>query len=79
MFDRDKHPFHEHSDVEPFVAYRGREPVGRIVAIHNKNHVAFHDEPVGFFGFFECEDRQDTADLLFDTAADWLRERGLRA
>lgn len=77
MFDRSKHPFHEHSEVEPFVAYRGREPVGRIVAIHNKNHVAFHDEPVGFFGFFECEDRQDTADLLFRTAADWLRDRGL--
>jgi len=77
MFDRSKHPFHEHSEVEPFVAYRGGTPVGRIVAIHNKNHVAFHEEPVGFFGFFECEDRQETADLLFDTAADWLRERGL--
>lgn len=77
MFDRDEHPFHQHSDVEPFVAYRGREPVGRIVAIHNKNHVAFHEEPAGFFGFFESEDRQETADLLFDTAAGWLRERGL--
>lgn len=77
MFDRKKHPFHEHSEVEPFVACRGRTPVGRIVAIHNRNHVAFHEEPVGFFGFFECEDRQETADLLFDTAADWLRERGL--
>lgn len=77
MFDRDKHPFHQHSDVEPFVAYRDGEAVGRIVAIHNKNHVDFHEEPVGFFGFFECEDRQETADLLFDTAADWLRARGL--
>ena len=77
MFDREKHPFHEHSDVEPFVAYRGDDAVGRIVAIHNRNHVEFHEEPVGFFGFFESEDRQDAADLLFDTAADWLRARGL--
>jgi GNAT superfamily N-acetyltransferase len=77
MFDREKHPFHQHSDVEPFVAYRDGEAVGRIVAIHNKNHVAFHDEPVGFFGFFECEDRQGTADLLLDMAGDWLRARGL--
>lgn len=77
MFDPAKHPFHEHSEVEPFVARRGNTTVGRIVAIHNRNHVAFHDEPVGFFGFFECEDRQDTADALFAAAADWLRERDL--
>lgn len=77
MFDRDAHPFHEHSEVEPFVAYRNGRAVGRIVAIHNRNHVEFHEEPVGFFGFFECEDRQDTAEALFAHAADWLRERGL--
>jgi len=77
MFNRDKHPFHLHSEVEPFVAYRDGRAVGRIVAIHNHNHVEFHDEPVGFFGFFECEDRQETADALFTRAADWLRERGL--
>lgn len=77
MFDPDEHPFHRHSEVEPFIAYRGRRPAGRIAAIHNRNHVSFHDEPVGFFGFFECEDRQDVADLLFDTAGDWLRARGL--
>ncbi|MFW6089002.1 MAG: N-acetyltransferase family protein [Gemmatimonadota bacterium] len=77
MFDPAKHPFHEHSEVEPFVARRGKTTVGRIVAIHNRNHVAFHDEPVGFFGFFECEDRQETADALFEAAAAWLRAREL--
>jgi len=77
MFDRNEHPFHQHSEVEPFVAYRDGEAVGRIVAIHNRNHVEFHNEPVGFFGFFECEDRQETADALFIRAAEWLRERGL--
>lgn len=77
MFDREKHPFHSHSEVEPFVAYRDGKPVGRIVAVHNRNHVAFHEELAGFFGFFECEDRQETADALFDRVSDWLRERGL--
>ncbi|MEE8487814.1 MAG: N-acetyltransferase [Gemmatimonadota bacterium] len=77
MFDRDKHPFHEHSDVEPFVAYREGRAVGRIVAVHNRNHIRFHEEPVGFFGFFECEDRQETADALFARVGEWLRERGL--
>jgi GNAT superfamily N-acetyltransferase len=78
MFNRDKHPFHQHSEVEPFVAYRDGAAVGRIVAIHNRNHVEFHEEPVGFFGFFECEDSQETADALFARASEWLSERGLK-
>jgi len=77
MFDPKKHPFHEHSDVQPYVAVRGNETVGRIAAIHNRNHVAYHDEPVGFFGFFECVDEQKVANALLATASDWLRERGL--
>ncbi len=77
MFDRKKHPFHEHSEVQPFVAVRDGETVGRIAAIHNRNHVKYHDELVGFFGFFECVDEQKVANALLNTAADWLRERGL--
>lgn len=78
MFDRRKHPFHQHSDVQPFIALRGGECVGRIAAIHNRNHVAYHDEPVGFFGFFECIEDRGVADTLFGAAGDWLRERDLR-
>lgn len=77
MFDRGKHPFHKHSEVQPYIAMRGGETVGRIVAIHNRNHVAYHDESVGFFGFFECVDEQKVANALLDTASDWLRDRGL--
>jgi GNAT superfamily N-acetyltransferase len=77
MFDPRKHPFHLHSEVQPFVARRGGRAVGRIAAIHNRNHVEFHDEPVGFFGFFESEDDPAVAAALFETAAGWLRERGL--
>jgi hypothetical protein len=77
MFDRRKHPFHAHSEVQPFIAMRDGRCVGRITAVHNRNHVAYHDEPVGFFGFFESIDDQDVADALFETAGRWLRERKL--
>lgn len=77
MFDPRRHPFHLHSEVQPFVAYAGGRAVGRIAAIHNRNHVAFHEEPVGFFGFFETEDDPAVAQALFETAGGWLRERGL--
>lgn len=77
MLDPRKHPFHRHSDVQLFLALRGGRPVGRIAAIHNRNHVEFHGEPVGFFGFFETIDDQRVAEALFSAAGDWLASRGL--
>jgi len=76
-FNKKKHPFHLHSEVQPFVAYRDGRPVGRIAAINNRNHVAYHEEPVGFFGYFECVNDPAVAAALFDRTAVWLRERGL--
>ncbi|MDH3732985.1 MAG: N-acetyltransferase [Gemmatimonadota bacterium] len=78
-FDPSKHPFHLHSEAQPFLAWRGDEPVGRICAIRNRRHEEFHEEPVGFFGFFECIEDQTVAAALLDTVRDWLRERGLEA
>ena len=77
-FNKKKHPFHTHSEVQPFVAFRDGRPVGRIAAINNRNHVAYHEEPVGFFGYFECINDPQVAAALFDRTAEWLRERGLQ-
>ena len=74
-----KHPFHLHSEVQPYLALRGGTVVGRICAIRNRNHEAAHDEGAGFFGWFECVDDPETADALFGAVRGWLRERGLAA
>jgi len=76
LLDPRRHPFHRHAEVELFLARRGRV-VGRIAAIKNDLHIQVHNEPVGFFGFFECENDPETAALLLDAAGAWLRERGL--
>ena len=76
-FNKKKHPFHTHSEVQPYVAYRDGRLVGRIAAINNRNHVAYHEEPVGFFGYFECVNDPEVAAALFDRTAEWLRKRGL--
>ena len=78
-FDSAKHPFHLHSEAQPYLAVRGGEVVGRICAIRNRNHEALHEEAVGFFGWFECVDDPDVAEALFDAVRGWLRERGLTA
>jgi hypothetical protein len=76
--DRTKNPFYADADRELFLAVREDGViVGRIAAIENRAHNRFHDDRVGFWGFFECVDDQRVADALFDTSANWLAMRGL--
>ncbi|WP_145281710.1 GNAT family N-acetyltransferase [Pirellulimonas nuda] len=72
-----KHPFHAVNDAQCFLAVRGDEAVGRIAAIHNREHNAQHQDRTGFFGFFECQDDAEAAAALFAAASGWLAERGL--
>lgn len=72
-----KHPFHEHSTVQCFLAYDDNKIIGRIAAILNNNHNLFNKANDGFFGFFDCINDEETASLLFDTAAKWLKEKGV--
>ena len=77
LFHRNTNPFFKHARVEFFLAKRGRCPVGRITAIINDNHNAFHKDKIGFFGFFECFDDNEAAHGLLSAARDWLREHGM--
>jgi len=70
------HPFHKHSSLQAFLAYDGDKVVGRIAAILNNNHNIFNKVNDGFFGFFDCLNDQETADLLFNEATKWLKEKG---
>ncbi|KIC92808.1 hypothetical protein [Flavihumibacter solisilvae] len=55
-------------------------PVGRIAAFINKKYRNKGDNgPVGGIGFFECINDFESARLLFDTAADWLKNKGMEA
>ncbi|HWZ14039.1 MAG TPA: GNAT family N-acetyltransferase [Mucilaginibacter sp.] len=70
------HPFHKHSSLQPFLAYNEGKIVGRIAAILNNSHNNFNKVNDGFFGFFDCINDQETANTLFSTAANWLKEKG---
>jgi hypothetical protein len=74
-----KHPFHQHADVEYFLAWRAGRPVGRVAAIVNRKHIEFTGERLGFFGLFEAEDDAEAVAALLGTAEAWLRERGMKA
>jgi GNAT superfamily N-acetyltransferase len=73
-----KHPFHEHSSLQCFLALDENKKVkGRIAAILNNNHNTFNKSNDGFFGFFDCVDDNTIAKALFDEAEKWLRAKGV--
>ena len=74
--DRKKHPFHQHAEVEYFLAWRNGEPVGRIAAIVNHLYNQFHEDNTGFFGLFESFPDQAVANALLREAERWLGARG---
>lgn len=71
------HPFHKHNTLQAFLAYDGDKIIGRIAAILNNSHNEHNKRNDGFWGFFDCINDQETADLLFNTAAKWLIEKGV--
>jgi GNAT superfamily N-acetyltransferase len=75
------HPFHRDgaAERELFLAWRGSRVAGRIAAILNRAHNAFHGDRWGFFGFFECEDDPAASHELLAAAADWVKARGCDA
>ena len=55
------------------------EVVGRIAAFYNRQQASIEEQPTGGCGFFESIDNQEVANLLFDTAKEWLRSKGMEA
>ncbi|MGB3467142.1 MAG: hypothetical protein WBA74_17810 [Cyclobacteriaceae bacterium] len=54
--------------------------IGRIAAfINEKIKLKDNNQPTGGVGFFECVNDQEAADVLFDTARNWLEERKIEA
>lgn len=54
--------------------------IGRIAAFVNKKYKTKGDDgPVGGIGFFDCINDQAAANILLDTAKNWLQQKGMTA
>ena len=53
--------------------------LGRIAAFINFNTSKTYEQATGGCGFFECIDKQEAANLLFKTAAEWNKSNGMEA
>jgi len=74
----EKNPFFKRAKAKFFIAYKDDKPAGRIASIVNYAHLEFHRDNVGFFGLFECINDQSIANILFDTAKNFLIENNLQ-
>jgi len=74
-----KNPFWLHAERALFVARNGRDVVGRIAAIVDRELVKFRGRPEGVFGFYESVDDPAVAAALYGAAESWLRGQGMRS
>jgi GNAT superfamily N-acetyltransferase len=70
-----RNPFYRDGAGQAFLAVRDGRVVGRILAHVWERYARLHGERTGFFGFFECEDNQGTANALLDEAVKLARSQ----
>jgi hypothetical protein len=73
-----KHPFFRHAEYCAWIAYRDGQPIGRISAQIDKNHLEQQETMTGFFGLIEAPDDDGVFQALLTTAETWLRDKGMQ-
>jgi len=80
IFDPGKNTYFKHGEAERWILKDDdNNLIGRIAAFIDKNLAYSYDQPTGGMGFFECINDKQSAFLLFNTAKEWLKKRGMEA
>ncbi len=78
-FDPEKNIRFQTGDAVRWLLRSNGECIGRIAAFYDEKYASGYDQPTGGCGFFECINDQKAANLLFDTAKNWLQDKGMEA
>lgn len=78
-FDPAKNARFKRGDARRWVLNSEGKYIGRIAAFYDQNYASGYDQPTGCCGYFECINNQDAANILFDTAKNWLHQNGMEA
>lgn len=80
VFDPKKNTYFKHGEAIRWVLKDNNgKLIGRIAAFIDYKSANDSKQPTGGCGFFECVNEQQAADLLFNTAKNWLGEKGMKA
>jgi len=79
-FDTQKNRYFTRGNARRWVLKDNTEKlIGRIAAFYYRPYSDKNKQPTGGIGFFECINDQAAANLLFDTAKEWLLKEGFQA
>ena len=56
-----------------------KQVIGRVAAFIDYGSANHNEQPTGGLGFFECENDQLAANMLFDACKNWLMSKGMQA
>lgn len=76
-FNPKKNPALDYCDCKIFLAYRGKEVVGRIVGIINRRSNEIWKEKRVRFGWLDFVDDEKVCESLLDSVARWGKEHGM--
>ncbi|MBC8052463.1 MAG: GNAT family N-acetyltransferase [Sphingobacteriaceae bacterium] len=80
VFDPQQNNFHKHGSISRWIALDDNGvAIGRIAAFVNDKKARTFPQPTGGIGFFECINDESIAFKLFDTAQNWLKNKGMEA
>ncbi len=80
VFNPEKNKAFRYGTAKRWILKDNGKLIGRIAAFTTSKYINKGDTyPVGSCGFFDCIDDQKAADLLFNTAKQWLQQNGTQA
>jgi len=80
IFNPRHNDFYNHGTAERWVLQdKSGKLIGRIAAFIDYKTSQEEKQPTGGVGFFECINDQESANLLFDTAKEWLSAKKMEA
>lgn len=77
QFDAKLNPMLDHCEYTLFLLEDNGKVIGRIAAFIDRLALETWKEPVGLFGYYDCIEEMEASRMLLDTAAGWLREKGM--
>ena len=76
VFSKDKNKAYRNGEAIRWLLKDNGEVIGRIAAFYSSKNAEDKGLKVGGCGFFECINNQKAANLLFNTAKNWLEDKG---
>ncbi len=77
IFDPSENPLFKLGSAKRWILKKGSQLIGRIAAFDHPKYLGAEKNKSGGIGFFDCFYDHTAANLLFDTAIQWLSERGI--